>query len=133
MDYSTIGQRIQARRKELGMTQGQLARQLKVTASAASLWERGVSAPAGKHLRLLASILECDPGWLLTGKSDTPSSTPQKNQGDLTEKEMHLVDLFRKIPAHEQAEFEKMLTLRVDYYNELFTKWLAAQGDSSKK
>ncbi|EBU7767828.1 hypothetical protein DK750_23935 [Salmonella enterica subsp. enterica serovar Rovaniemi] len=133
MDYSSIGRRIQARRKEMGMVQSQLARQLNVTSSAVSLWERGLSAPAGKNLQLLASILECDTGWLLTGKGDNSPSTLQRNQGDLTEKEMHLIDLFRKIPDHEQAEFEKMLSLRVDYYNELFTKWLAAQGDSPKK
>lgn len=43
MDAKKFGSFIQTRRKELGMTQSQLAQKLDVTDKAISRWERGVS------------------------------------------------------------------------------------------
>lgn len=43
MDAKKFGCFIQARRKELGMTQSQVAEKLEVTDKAISRWERGVS------------------------------------------------------------------------------------------
>ena len=43
MDAATLGRRIGSRRKELGMTQKDLAEQLHVTDGAVSKWERGGS------------------------------------------------------------------------------------------
>ena len=43
MDAQRLGEFIAGRRKELGLTQVELARQLQVTDKAVSRWERGVS------------------------------------------------------------------------------------------
>ena len=55
MDAKEFGAFIQLRRKELGMTQTELAEKLKVTAKAVSRWERGVGSP---DLSLIAPL--CD-------------------------------------------------------------------------
>ena len=44
-DKITLGKFIQSKRKELGLSQKDLAKELYVTESAVSKWERGVSYP----------------------------------------------------------------------------------------
>lgn len=44
-DKSTLGKFIQTKRKELGLSQKELAKALYVTESAVSKWERGISYP----------------------------------------------------------------------------------------
>lgn len=47
MDAKIFGNYIAARRKELGMTQANLAEKIHVTDKAVSCWERGVSPTKG--------------------------------------------------------------------------------------
>ena len=58
MDAEKFAAFLQARRKELGMTQAQLAEKLYVTAKAVSRWERGLGYPDIKLLQPLADALE---------------------------------------------------------------------------
>lgn len=58
MDSTVFGAFIQGRRKELGMTQANLAEKLCVTAKAVSRWERGVGFPDIHLLEPLAAALE---------------------------------------------------------------------------
>lgn len=57
MDPQIFGAFIQQRRKELGLTQAELAEQLNVTAKAVSRWERGVGFPDIQLLEPLAQAL----------------------------------------------------------------------------
>lgn len=57
MDAQVFGGFIQQRRKELGLSQAQLAETLHVTAKAVSRWERGVGFPDIKLLEPLADAL----------------------------------------------------------------------------
>ena len=57
MDPQIFGAFIQERRKELGMTQNDLAEKLNVTAKAVSRWERGVGFPDIHLLEPLAEAL----------------------------------------------------------------------------
>ena len=57
MDAKKFGTFIQTRRKELGMTQNQLAEKLGVTDKAISRWERGVGFPDISLLEPLAQAL----------------------------------------------------------------------------
>ena len=62
MDAKIFGNYIAARRKELGMTQANLAEKIHVTDKAVSRWERGVSPTKGyqkqsmKHLLALKEL-----------------------------------------------------------------------------
>lgn len=58
MDAQVFGAFIQARRKELGLSQAQLAEKLHVTAKAVSRWERGIGFPDIKLLEPLTDALE---------------------------------------------------------------------------
>ena len=58
MEPKEFGAFIQVRRKELGLTQLQLAEKLNVTSKAVSRWERGVGFPDIQLLESLAQALE---------------------------------------------------------------------------
>lgn len=65
----TIGQRVKARRLELGLTQVQLARKAGMKQSTLSDLERGRN-DSTMELIGLASALSCRPEWLRTGRGD---------------------------------------------------------------
>lgn len=58
MDAEKFGFFVQQRRKELGLTQSELAEKLYVTPKAVSRWERGIGFPDIKLLQPLADALE---------------------------------------------------------------------------
>lgn len=68
MDYTKIGKFIQEQRKKLGLTQQQLAGQLKVTNKAISRWETGLGCPDVSLLGELSEILHVGIGELLNGE-----------------------------------------------------------------
>lgn len=68
MDAEKFAAFLQARRKELGMTQAQLAEKLYVTAKAVSRWERGLGYPDIKLLQPLADALEISLVELMHGE-----------------------------------------------------------------
>lgn len=71
MSYQTeqIGVRIRQRRKELKLTQKNIADYLQITPSSITQWELGISAPSGKNLINLGKVLDCDPEWILSGEN----------------------------------------------------------------
>ena len=69
MDAKILGNYIAARRKELGMTQANLAEKIHVTDKAVSRWERGVGLPDIENLEALAKALEVSLVSLMQGKT----------------------------------------------------------------
>lgn len=69
----SFGKRLRERRIELGMSQGELARQLGVTSAAVSNYESGQNAVREDVLLKMFRVLDIDPNYLyqdsLTGKS----------------------------------------------------------------
>jgi len=68
MKNETIGERIQARRKALKMSQVVLAKAVGVSNVAISQWERSETEPKGENLMSLASALGCTAGHILYGE-----------------------------------------------------------------
>ena len=66
MDKQSFGKYIAENRKQLGMTQMQLAEKLHVTDKAVSKWERGLSYPDVTLLEPLAEELSVSIGELLS-------------------------------------------------------------------
>lgn len=68
MDAKTLGNFVAGRRRELGLTQAQLAERLHLTDKAVSRWERGVGLPDLATLEPLAAALEVSLTELLTAR-----------------------------------------------------------------
>lgn len=69
MDAKILGNYIVARRKELGMTQANLAEKIHVTDKAVSRWERGIGLPDIDNLEALAKALDVSLVLLMQGKA----------------------------------------------------------------
>ena len=72
----TMGEIILNKRKELGMTQSELASRLNVTDKAVSKWERNASCPDIGTIPKLADVLGLDVNELMG------STAPAKSQGE---------------------------------------------------
>jgi SOS-response transcriptional repressor LexA len=65
-------ERVLARRKDLKLTQADVAKAIGVSKVSVSQWEKGDTSPKGENLYALAKVLRCDVSWLLHGKSKPP-------------------------------------------------------------
>ena len=69
--------RITQRMSELGLSAADVSRGIGVTPGGVSQWVNGLSAPSGKNLILLSTLLKCNPEWILGnyGKSKANASS----------------------------------------------------------
>ena len=70
-DLNAIGRRIQSRRKQLTLTQEQLAEMMNVSIQMVSNLERGNKAIRIDNLIRLSEILDISTDYILTGKETT--------------------------------------------------------------
>ena len=101
MDQIKIGKFISSKRKEVGLTQVQLAEKLNVTDRAVSKWETGRSLPDASIMLGLCSILKITVNDLLSGEVVHMDNYKEKSE------EM-LVEMIR-----EKEERDRML-LRIE-------------------
>ncbi|EFI7716301.1 helix-turn-helix domain-containing protein [Escherichia coli] len=66
----SIGARIKSARKKLGLTEADLARMIHTYSDPINDWECGICEVPADQIVPLASALNCDLVWLLTGKSE---------------------------------------------------------------
>ena len=76
----TMGEIITQRRKDLGMSQAELAAKMNVTDKAVSKWERSLSCPDVNSLSKLAEVLEIPVTELLDAKEQ---AKPQKEINEI--------------------------------------------------
>jgi len=74
-------QRIKDKRKDLNLTQLQIANFVGVSKASVSQWEKGNSSPSGENLYALSKILKCRTEWLLTGKGKSSNETSNIEAG----------------------------------------------------
>ncbi|MGM9942185.1 MAG: helix-turn-helix domain-containing protein [Bulleidia sp.] len=67
----TIGERIQKKRKEAGMSQEELGAKLKVSRQSVYKWENGQSLPELNNLIAMAELFHVRVGWLICEESDS--------------------------------------------------------------
>jgi len=66
----TLSERLRIARKRAGITQVKLAEKLGITYPTVNRYERGHRIPDAALLARIAEIVDCDPGWLLSGQGD---------------------------------------------------------------
>ncbi|MFA3778629.1 LexA family protein [Yersinia sp. 1652 StPb PI] len=71
---NTVGGRIKFRRRQLKLTQKDIAEYVGISASAVTQWESDATGLSSDSLLKLSSLLECAPEWLLSGKGDLDPS-----------------------------------------------------------
>lgn len=81
MDKNTMGMMIASKRKELGMTQLELANKMGVTDKAVSKWERDLSCPDVSSLPKLAEILGLSVDELMQVKHNADKKGPVQSVG----------------------------------------------------
>ena len=74
----TIGERIQKKRKEAGLSQEELGAKLNVSRQAVYKWENDQSLPEMNNLIAMAEILNVKVGWLINEESDSQDDDLQK-------------------------------------------------------
>ena len=85
MDAKATGALIASRRRELGLSQTELAERLHVTDKAVSRWETGRGMPAIDSLEPLAEALGITVSELLAGRALTSEELPKTAGGQLVE------------------------------------------------
>lgn len=105
---STIGQNILRLRKELGMTQEELAKKMGYTSkSSINKIEMGKSDIPQSKIAKFAEVLGTTPAYLMGWKDDNKENTPEDIK--LSEGEKVLIDLFRKLPDEAQKMYLEVL------------------------
>ena len=85
MDQVKIGKFIALRRKQVGLTQMQLAEKLLITDRAVSKWERGLSMPDSSIMLDLCKILKITVNELLSGEVIVMEKYEEKLEQNLLE------------------------------------------------
>lgn len=98
LDYSEIGKRIAKRRKELHLTQAEVAERTDIGDKYLSNIERAVSIPSTEVIMRLAFALDTTPDEFLVGISSDSRNESWKNVADLlrglNEKQLSLAQSF---------------------------------------
>lgn len=89
MEEYTIGQRIAARRKDLGLSQIELGERMGVSRQSVSKWESDAAIPEIDKLIGLSKLFGVNVGWLLGVEGeDAPALTPEQT---FTDREWELI------------------------------------------
>ena len=99
MDAKKTGELIAARRRELGLSQEELAARLHVTDKAVSKWETGRGMPGIESLEPLAEALGLSVSEILGGRRLTAEELPKAAGGQIVETMQERLRLLRGVLA----------------------------------
>ncbi len=112
-------ERMQERRKSLGMSQGDLAEKVGIAQNQISRYERGHVMPSAEALAKITHALETNADYLL-GLSDSAHPVPPS---DLTYSEIELINLLRGLDPATHRQF-------VDAIKALRAAWDGSHTDT---
>ena len=105
VDLVEIGKRIQGRRKQMGLTQEQLADKMDVSIQMVSNLERGNKSIRIENLIKLSEILNISTDYILTGKETTEDMQVLTEQmTSLSQKERKMMKLLMDFCLSENDE-----------------------------
>lgn len=116
MNNMEIGNRIKQRRKELGLTQVQIHEATGISSGNLSLIENGKTLPSSAALVNLSNLLQCSIDYLLKGGSLNLENSDLfnfKDFGQISDMEISLLELFRKLDPDNQEEIIDLMELKI--------------------
>ena len=105
IDYGKIGQRIAARRRQLGLKQAQLSEMADISNTYMSSIERAVSIPSTEVIMRLAIALDTTPDEFLVGTArheDAAWRDVAERLRPLTPGQLHLAEQFLQWVAQQE-------------------------------
>ena len=93
VDYAVMGQRLRRRRSQAGLTQEQVAKELRVTPAYISRIERGTTRLSLKMLGRICNVIGAEPGYVISG------SVP----GEPAYLKEEWMTLMESMPPHKRA------------------------------
>lgn len=109
---SPIVARINALLAAKGIPKQQFYKDCSITSASYSLWNTGKTNPSMKNLKNIADYLGVSVADLMPDGENLPQENIKKeatNTGDLSDAELKLIELFRKLPAETQSSFPALL------------------------
>ncbi len=126
-----IGQRIACRRKELGLTQEELASQVFVTTQAVSQWENGKTPPDPANYFRIADALQLSISELLTSEHMEDTPTPNWTIREKMFSETHMYTRLKTIAEAEQlVQTDRALSYAQEKHANAFRKPTRFHEDS---
>ena len=119
-----LGNRIKRLRKELGISQKELAERIGVSNSRVSNWEQGINRPDADILSKLCSALQTSPSLLLGMKLTKDELTEKEWLGEENQLGM---DIWTRKYQNQGESFEEWLT-RVTGGNEEMAGYIREKG-----
>ena len=115
------------RRKQLGLTQQQLADMVGRSSVSVFKWESGQNEPKGQNLLALANALKCSATWLLFGDEDQAPTPVDELPTELDSRQKRLLELFDSLPESEKEKQLIELEDKVENFNRLFEELLVTR------
>ncbi len=123
-NVTTIGERIRFLRQVIHkVTQQELADATGISRGNLSNYEKDRFKPASDAILAISNYFNVSTDWLLTGKESLNSKTniynPHNNSMVLSNREIELINLFRKLKNDDKLKIEGMLELKLSEYDTL--------------
>lgn len=97
-----LGRRLRSRRKELGLSQAEVARDLDISAKKLGKYEKGQDRMRARHIFLAAKYLGVSVGYFFREVAAANDDRPLDKDLDLVAQGLQLMRVFCAIPSSEE-------------------------------
>jgi transcriptional regulator with XRE-family HTH domain len=99
-----VGRRLRSRRKELGLSQAKVARDLDISAQKLGKYERGQDRMSARHLFLVARNVGVSVGYFFREAAAAHDDRPAGKEVDLVKQGLQLMRVFCATSSEERSE-----------------------------
>lgn len=111
-----MNEKVSQRRKELGLSQADLARAVGVSRGSVNKWEKGDISIKGVNLGPLAKALKCDVNWLLTGQELSVPKTKEPSNIEPGPELQGSYPVISWVQAGDWSQIYELNRSEVDHY-----------------
>lgn len=102
-----LNQRIKLRRKNMRLTQSELAKRINVSPQVVSNWERSYTTPSSEDIKRLAEALDCTADFLLGNTDDPDTVTPEEEFNSFIS-DPDLQVWYQELPKSSEEELRQL-------------------------